>query len=440
MARSFGSPIPRTSLPNLRVSQGLLTRLASPGAATSIGTSIGASLLGAERRGREAEDRLTEEATIELLRKGQLAKESGDMRLFREVSTDLQGMLGDTKSSKARETITTGLASLNNNRAATQKQAQTNLAMGIINTEQALENFDQQMGPLSDQELIAQKALQDRLLQMKQNSAAVTEASTIKYNTELAALNREEQIRGERGKAVIAALSSVEKGSERYNQIVEQANTLKLGKFVKDFEKTELELEKLDIEVAKARDEDPRKPLTAEQKERLATTGYKSSGDPAQDRKEFIRLVEAEAKAARAIALRSITEVSGGEARALARQALRDIQREPGADLSLNLFDDLSEEIDDLSDEKLQELYDLSEGKTPVEIRQMAVDWVRNEFSDEFEDMLQFQENEARSLMRRVMRLMLLLRQQMQTLALNRETLTTEIQTIRWLEAQPLKD
>ena len=406
MARSFGSPIPRTSLPNLRVNQGLLTRLASPGAGGSIGNAITAALLGVERREREAEDRSTEEASIELLRKAQVAQETGDMRLLNEVRADFDGMLTGTKSKKARELITEGISTIDQQRSATKSQAQTNTAMSILNTEKALEQFKDADARRAAGELVEvapfeerqRRALEERLAIMKQDPKAVTEASTIQYNTELTALTRQERLRGERGKAVIAALSSVEKGSERYNQIVEQANKLDLGKFVKNFEKTQLELEKLDIEVAKIRDEDPRKPLTLEQKERLAATGYKSSGDPARDRQEFIRLIEAEAKAARAIALRGITEVSGDEATALARQALRDIQREPGADLPLNLFDDLSEEIDDLSDKDLQELLDLSQGKTPVEIRQIAVDWVRNKFSDEFEDMLQVQENEAREL------------------------------------------
>jgi len=50
--------IPRTSLPNLRIQKGLLTRLASPASAKSIGTSIGQAMLGPqnrkERRDREA--------------------------------------------------------------------------------------------------------------------------------------------------------------------------------------------------------------------------------------------------------------------------------------------------------------------------------------------------------------------------------------------------
>lgn len=392
----MASPIPRSTMPRIGLSDGALGmfRLQSGG---KIGAAIAESILGAERRKNDAETQSTQETTLDLLRRAQLAEEVGNMQLHDEIVGTLDGMLTGLKNNDARKLITDGLAAVNRRRAATQANSTTNAAMGILRTQAALEDLDS-IGPLSDNQITSKQILQERLQQLQQNGAAVTEASTIQYTTELNALTRQEKLRSQRGKAVIAALSSVEKGSERYNQIVERANTLKLGKFVKDFEKAGLELERLDIEVAKIRDEDPRKPLTAEQKERLAATGYKSSGDPARDRKEFIRLIEAEAKAARAISLRDITEVTGDEARALARQALRDIQREPGADLSGNIFDDLSEEIDDLSDEELQELYDLSQGKTPVEIRQISVDWTRDKFLDEFEDMLQVQENEAREL------------------------------------------
>jgi len=360
--------------------------------------AIGAGMLGVDRREREEEQRLVQESTLDLIQKAQIAQETGDMGMLTGTANDLNELLTQTKNAESRQLIMDSINTVNQQRGATQANKTTNTAMSILNTEKALEQFDQRAGQLSAQELTVQKTLQERLAMMKQNTAAVTEASTIQYNAELTALTREEKLREQKGKAVIAALSSVEKGSDRYNEIVKQAEGLKLGKFVKDFEKTELELEKLDIEVQRLKDEDPRKPLTPEQKERLQKTGYKLSGDPALDRQQFVNLIEGEAKAARGIALRNITEVSGGEARALARQALRDIQREPGADLPLNLFDDLSEEIDELSDEELQELYDLSEGKTPVEIRQIAVDWTKNKFSDEFEDMLQVQENESREL------------------------------------------
>lgn len=383
---------------NLRLSNAVLGSLARPGFSENVGLAIGAGMLGAERREREEEQRLVQQSTLELMQKSQIAQETGDMGMLTGAANDLNELLTQTKNAESRQLIMDSINTVNQQRGATQANKTTNTAMSILNTERALQNFDQQMGPLSDQELLVQKTLKERLAMMKQNTAAATEASTIQYNSELTALTRQEKLRDTRGTAVIAALSSVKKGSERYNQIVEQANTQNLGKFVKDFEETELELEKLDIEVQRLKDEDPRRPLSSEQKERLAATGYKSSGDPAIDRKEFVRLVEAEAKAARSIALRSITEVSGSEAKALARQALRDIQREPGADLPLNLFDDLNDEIDELSDEELQELYDLSEGKTPEEIRQIAVDWTRNKFSDEFKDMLQVQENEAREL------------------------------------------
>jgi hypothetical protein len=371
--------------------------------------SIGAGMLGVERREEEAEERATEEATLELLRKAQVAQEQGDMRLLNDVTQTLDGMLTGTKGSQARGLITQGLSTVSGQRAATQAQQQTNTAKSILATEQALEQFQQQNARRAAGELIEvvpfeerqRKALEERLAQMKQNAAAVTEADTIKYTTQLTGLQREEKLREEQGKAVIAALSSVKKDSENYESIVNRAKSLNLGKYVNDFEQTALELEQLDIEVQNLRDEQPGKPLTNEQKARLTATGYKLTGDAVADRTQFVNLVSAEATAARTVALRGITEVSGGEAKAQARQALRDIQNEPGADLTLNIFDDLYNRIDDIPEKELQELFDLSEGKTPLEIKQISVDWVRGKFKKEFEQMQDVQavqaeeENEA---------------------------------------------
>jgi hypothetical protein len=365
--------------------------------------SIGAGMLGVERREQEAEERATEEATLELLRKAQVAQEQGDMRLLNEVTQTLDGMLTGTKSRQARGLITQGLSTVSGQRAATQTQQQSNTARSILQTEQALEQFQQQDARRAAGELFEvapfeerqRRALEERLAQMKQNGAAVTEADTIKYQSELQQLQRTEALREERGKSIIAMLSSVPKDSKEYKSITERANNLNLGKYVTDFEETQLKLEKLDIEVQNLRDEQPGKPLTNEQKERLKATGYTLTGDAVVDRKEFINLVASEAAATRAIALRGITEVSGGEARGQARQALRDIQNEPGADLSLNIFADLNDRIDDLSEEELQELFDLSEGKTPLEIKQISVDWVRGKFKKQFEQMQNVQEVEA---------------------------------------------
>jgi len=388
---------------NLRLSNAVLGRLADPGFSRNAGLAIGAGMLGVERREREEEQRLVQESTLELINKAQIAQETGDMGMLTGAANDLNALLSETKNKESRDLLIKTIGDVNKQRAATKANQTTNTAMSILNTEKALEQFKDVDSRRAAGELVEvtpfeerqRRALEERLAMMKQNTAAATEASTIQYNTELTALTRQERLRSERGKSIVAALSSVEKGSDRYDQIVALANSQKLGKFVRDFEKTELEFEKTNLEVQKLRDEAPGKPLTNEQKSKLKASGYTLTGDPVIDRNEFINLVAAEAKAARAIALRDITEVTGDEARALARQALRDIQREPGADLSLNILDDLSEEIDNLSDEELQELYDLSEGKTPPEIRQIAVDWTRNKFSDEFDKMLQVQQNEA---------------------------------------------
>ena len=57
MARSFGSPIPRTPLPNLRLNRSLLGNLANPSFSKSVGGALGAAMLGPEIREEKEEDK-----------------------------------------------------------------------------------------------------------------------------------------------------------------------------------------------------------------------------------------------------------------------------------------------------------------------------------------------------------------------------------------------
>ena len=91
MARSFGSPIPRTPFPNLRLNRGLLANLARPRFSTSVGTAVGQAILGPEVREKKAEqDRLFGEIMQaskdnDMAKVGNLFQEYG--RLNKNLST-----------------------------------------------------------------------------------------------------------------------------------------------------------------------------------------------------------------------------------------------------------------------------------------------------------------------------------------------------------------
>ena len=135
--------------PNLRLSSAVLGGLARPDFSRAAGLAIGAGMLGAQRRQDEAETRATQEASIELLRKAQVAQETGDMGMLGNINDELDALLSTTRNEQARQELMKTIQTVQGQRGATQSQAQTNTAMSIIKTEQALEDFKNQTTPLS---------------------------------------------------------------------------------------------------------------------------------------------------------------------------------------------------------------------------------------------------------------------------------------------------
>jgi hypothetical protein len=239
--------------PNLRLSSTVLGSLAEPNFARAAGMSIGAGMLGAQRRADEAEARSTQEATIELLRKAQVAQETGDMRMLTGLGDELNALLPQTKNEQARQAITEGLESIQGKRAATQKTAQTNTAMSILKTEQAIEEMNNSTAPMTNEEYMerakVQGALEDRLALMKQNTGAATEAATIQYNSDIQAFERDAALRTKKVEAAEAALASLDPNSDQYSQLVSSLNSQGLGQAVKNNEKKMQAATKVDLEI-----------------------------------------------------------------------------------------------------------------------------------------------------------------------------------------------
>ena len=129
MARSFGSPIPRTSLPNLRIQPGLLTRLASPASAKSIGTSIGQAMLGPENRQKERENLEAITGIGTITNAGVSAAQMADLAGLNKSISDLQSRLAATTDATIASEITKQIGTLQGLVPQTKKGA----SMRVVN-------------------------------------------------------------------------------------------------------------------------------------------------------------------------------------------------------------------------------------------------------------------------------------------------------------------
>jgi hypothetical protein len=355
---------------NLRLSNSVLGQLANPNFARSAGMSIGAGMLGAQRREQEAEKRATEETTLELLRKAQVAQEQGDMRLLNEVTQTLDGMLTGTKSEGARTLLTQGISTVSGQRASTQAQQQTNTAKSILATEQALEQYQNQVGPLSDSELKAQKALQQRILVMKQNGAAVAEAATIQYKSDVQALERDAALREKRIVAGSDALASLNPEDEQYKNLANSLESAGLGKAVRQDKKARQEIKKAEGEIRAQQLETG--PLTESEMATAKKMGLTIT-DPKEplSRKLFNAAMETKIKEEVRIAVRPISTPEKPRAEAIVKAQLRAIARE-GDYVDFFWERDIATKIEDMSEDQINDLMGrvagLSEAEVPNEV------------------------------------------------------------------------
>ena len=383
---------------NLRISSNLLGEMASPKFARAAGLSIGAGMLGAQRREDEAEERATEEATLELLRQAQVAQETGDTRLLNDVTTKLDGMLTGTTSTKARDLITDGLTTVGGQRAATQQAAQTNTAMSIIKTEQAIEDMNNSTAPMTNEEYMqrakVQGALEDRLAKMKQNSAAVVEADNIKYQTKFDAIKRENELAEQQKLVAMRALSSTQFGSDAYKENASQLRKQGFGQAVDQYETTQYAL----VEAKEKADEIRRSkaPLTKAEEEMLRNNNFEPTGDIRRDRDRLALISEQLDRRTIAMANRKSGEVANVRNHVV---ATLETLKEQG-DIPLNLFDDLYNKIDGLLEDssavdQIAGLLERPEGEqlSSVEIQNAVTQIIKSKYPDQFADMQTSQQN-----------------------------------------------
>jgi len=381
---------------NLRLSGAVLGQLANPNFARAAGMSIGAGMLGVERREQEAEERATEEVTLELLRKAQVAQEQGDMRLLNEVTQTLDGMLTGTKSSQARGLITEGLSTVSGQRAATQTQQQTNTAKSILKTEQALEQFQQQDARRAAGELVEvvpfeerqRKALEERLAQMKQNGAAVVEAENMALEAEIKKFEDQDRLYTAKTNAVVRGLGQLQFGSEEYESVAKKARTAGFGKAVDGYEKVQIEAEQSRLEIDALRRDN--KPLNDKQMQELKDLGI-GVDDPYLAKPIYISMKSKEAEAKVNLALSDIVPASDERAVGVAQGALAQWARR--GNISSLWFDDLAEKIQEMPDEKQQELFNRVNGLAPVQVEQEVIDFLRSNFPQEFKELEQEEQN-----------------------------------------------
>lgn len=364
-----------------KFSREYLRQATSPGmfglGVMGLGGQLGTALQG--RRARDAQMQM-----MTLGNQALSASEQGDMQALNMRRQQLMDLLSKTTNEGARNNIINAINQINQMRPATQTRATTNTANAILKTEQALKDFDNQVGPLSENEERAKSALEDRLITMKQNTQAATEANNIKLSTRLKQLENEQKLYTAEVKRGVSMLSQHEYGSDSYNDTAQQLKDAGLSKAVMDYEKIVVEFQTERADLQKKLDE--RRPLSAEEKAYMKERGYRLSDSDYENRKQYNTLIDGENQARMAIALRGLTSNEGDAAKAYANLAL-DTFRSMG-DTQPLWFDDLKEMIDDeLTEKDYEIIYGMAEGKSVSEIQDVVAGYLRNKFKTHFENM-----------------------------------------------------
>jgi hypothetical protein len=375
---------------SLRLSNAVLGGLARPSFSSNVGTSIAAGMLGVERRDREEEQRLVQQSTLDLMQKAQIAQETGDMGMLTGASNDLNALLTQTKNAESRQLIMDSINTVNQQRGATQAKKTTNTAMSILNTEKALQNFDQQVGPLSAQELLVQKTLKERLAMMKQNTAAATEASTIQYKADVQALERDATLREKRVEAATNVLASLDPNSEKYKKTVARLDSAGLGKAVRQDKSARQAIEKADGEIRAQRLQTG--PLSAEEMATAEEMGLsiKDRNDPLS-RKLYNAAMETRIKEEVKIAIQPISTPEQPRAEALAKAQLGIIARQ-GDFFDIPFYRDIATKIEDMSEEQTADLMGRIDGLAEAQIPNEVNAWLYENFPKEMARSAKFAE------------------------------------------------
>lgn len=377
-----------------RFSQAFLQQAASPGLFGAGVAGLGDALT---QRRKQQERMLTGQQNMTFVNQAIAAAEQGDMNALNMQRQNLMELLSQTKDESARSSIINSINQINAARPATQATATTNKAQSIIKTEQALRDFDNQVGPLTEGEERAKSALQERLAVMKQDAQAVSEADSIQYQALYAEIQKKNQLAEQQATANRRTLSSVQFESKQYKELSKKLRDNGFGDTVDKYEQ-----DQYDLMEARERADQIRKdkaPLTAVQKETLQAYGFKPNQLEIPQAKNILaKIEEREVEDRIRIANAPNARVANQAIRDHVETTLRTIQKQN--DLPWNLFDDLYNKIEDLSEEDIQRLAGklqrpAGEELTEAQIQQEVIDFVKTEFPNQWKDATQYQINIA---------------------------------------------
>lgn len=378
-----------------RFSQGLFNALTSPSYGQGLMT-VGAQLGSAQATAQAAErQKEIDSMSFKLLRQGLFSADQGDVSALAARTNDLVDMMGRTTDEKSRATLQDMITQLDAQRSATQTKATSNTANSIIKTEQALMDLQKEMdttaGPLAPERQKVFDALTQRLEYMKSSNAqAAIQADDIKLATKIKQFENKNKLFDAQKATVTRELSSVAYGSKQYDELVKDARSKGFGGVVDAYEKIQMDAEKTRLELDALRKSNA--PLNDSQMDELKALGIDIS-DPALAKTVYINLKTKEGEARINAALQQLTVPKPNRAKSIALGVLSEYQER--GNIAPLWFDDLAEKIDELSEEKLNQLLGLIEGVPEAQIREEVISFLRKEFESEFAD-LEAEEESAR--------------------------------------------
>lgn len=250
--------------------------------------------------------------------------------------------------------------------------------------------MDSTAGPLAPERQRVFDALTQRLEFMKSSNAqAAIQADDIKLATKIKQFENENKLFDAQKATVSRGLSSVVYGSKQYDELVKDARSKGFGGVVDAYEKIQMDAEKTQLELDALRKSNA--PLTDSQMDELTALGINIS-DPALAKTVYINLKTKEGEARINAALQQLTVPKPNRAKSIALGVLSEYQER--GNIAPLWFDDLAEKIDELSEEKLNELLGLVEGVPEARIREEVISFLRKEFKTEFAD-LEAEENKV---------------------------------------------
>jgi hypothetical protein len=377
-----------------RFSQGLFRGLSSPSYAPGLMT-VGAQLGSAQATAQAAErQKEIDSMSFKLLRQGLFSADQGDVSALAARTNDLVDMMGRTTDEKSRATLQDMITQLDAQRGATQTKATSNTAGSIIKTEQALMDLQKEMdstaGPLAPERQKVFDALTQRLEFMKSSNAqAAIQADDIKLATKIKQFENKNKLFDAQTATVSRELSSVAYGSKQYDELAKDARSKGFGGAVDAYEKIQMDAEKTRLELDALRNSNA--PLNDSQADELKALGIDIS-DPALAKTVYINLKTKEGEARINAALQQLTVPKPNRAKSIALGVLSEYQER--GNIAPLWFDDLAEKIDELPEEKLNELLGLVQGVPEGGIREEVISFLRKEFKSEFAD-LEAEENKV---------------------------------------------